>query len=76
MVQRRRCKQFAHAVDVGLDQQVTGVEMPGGKKVSFNSQAVGLPRVDDPTAAVQSRADAESVVRSKALIDFGFDVED
>src|ERR1700739_183440 len=39
-------------------------------------QAVGLPRVDDPTAAVQSRADAESVVRSKALLDFGFDVEE
>jgi adenylate cyclase len=39
-------------------------------------QAVGLPRVDDPTAAVQSRADAESVVRSKALIDFGFDADE
>jgi adenylate cyclase len=35
-----------------------------------------LPRMDDPTAAVQSRADAESVVRSKALIDFGFDVDE
>jgi adenylate cyclase len=32
--------------------------------------------VDDPSAAVQSRADAESVVRTKALIDFGFDVEE
>jgi adenylate cyclase len=39
-------------------------------------QAVGLPRVEDPTAAVASRADAESVVRSKALIDFGFDVDE
>jgi DNA-binding transcriptional MerR regulator len=39
-------------------------------------QAVGLPRVDDRGAAVQSRADAESVLRSKALIDFGFDVEE
>ena len=35
-----------------------------------------MARVDDPGAAVQSRADAESVVRSKALIDFGFDVEE
>jgi adenylate cyclase len=39
-------------------------------------QSLGLPRMDDPTAAVQSRADAESVVRSKALIDFGFDVDE
>ena len=39
-------------------------------------QGVGLPRVDDPTAAVQSQADAESVIRSKALLDFGFDVEE
>jgi adenylate cyclase len=35
-------------------------------------QAIDLPRVDDPAAAVQLRADAESVLRSKALIDFGF----
>jgi adenylate cyclase len=39
-------------------------------------QAVGLPRVDDPDAAVQLRADAESVLRSKALLDFGFDADE
>jgi adenylate cyclase len=38
--------------------------------------AVGLPRVDDPGAVVQSRADSESVLRSKALIDFGFDADE
>jgi adenylate cyclase len=39
-------------------------------------RAVDLPGVDDPGAAVQSRADAESVVRSKALIDYGFDADE
>jgi adenylate cyclase len=39
-------------------------------------QAVDLPRVDDPAAAVQLRADAEAVLRSKALIDFGFNADE
>jgi adenylate cyclase len=39
-------------------------------------QAAGLPRVDDPGTPVQSRADAESVLRSKALIDFGFNADE
>jgi adenylate cyclase len=38
--------------------------------------AVGMPRVEHTGVAVQSRADAESVVRSKALIDFGFDADE
>jgi adenylate cyclase len=50
----------------GIDQELLGQL----------HQAVGLPRVDDPAAAVQSRADAESVVRSKALLDFGFDADE
>ena len=51
----------------------TGIELDLLRRLH---QAVGLPRVDDPTAAVQSRADAESVVRSKPFIDFGFDVDE
>jgi adenylate cyclase len=39
-------------------------------------QAIDLPRVDDPAAAVQLRADAEAVLRSKALIDFGFNADE
>jgi adenylate cyclase len=35
-------------------------------------RAVGLPRVEDPDAVVQLRADGESVVRTKALVDLGF----
>ena len=32
--------------------------------------------MDDPGTPVQSRADAESVLRSKALIDFGFNADE
>jgi adenylate cyclase len=57
-------------------QQICGATGIDPELLRQLHQAIGLPRVDDPTAAVQSRADAESVVRSKALLDFGFDVEE
>lgn len=49
-----------------------GVELPLLLQLH---RAVGLPRVDDPTSRVHSRADAESVVRAAALIELGFDAD-
>jgi adenylate cyclase len=36
-------------------------------------RAVGLPRVEDPDVVVQLRTDGESVLRTEALVDLGFD---
>ena len=36
-------------------------------------RAMGLPRIDDPDAAVLLRADAEAAARAKAFIDLGID---
>jgi adenylate cyclase len=38
-------------------------------------RAVGLPRVEDPDAVVQSRVDGESIVHTKALVDLGFETD-
>jgi adenylate cyclase len=38
-------------------------------------RAIGLPRVDDPDAEVQLRADALAALRAKAFIDMGLDEE-
>ncbi|MBV9091226.1 MAG: adenylate/guanylate cyclase domain-containing protein [Mycobacteriaceae bacterium] len=38
-------------------------------------RAVGLPRVDDPEAAVHMRADGEAAARAKEFIDAGLDPE-
>lgn len=39
-------------------------------------RAIGLPRTDDPDAAVLPRADAEAVKHAKAILDLGYDPED
>jgi adenylate cyclase len=39
-------------------------------------RAVGLPRIDDPDAAVLPRADAEAVARVKFFLDLGYNPED
>jgi adenylate cyclase len=39
-------------------------------------RAIGLPRIEDPDAAVLLRADAQAVARSKFLLDLGIDPED
>lgn len=39
-------------------------------------RAIGLPRVDDPDAAVLPRADAEAVRHAKTFLEFGYDPED
>jgi len=38
-------------------------------------RAVGLPRVDDADKAIYARADAESILPAKALVDLGIDPE-
>lgn len=39
-------------------------------------RAVGLPRVDDPDAAVLSKADSEAAARTKYFLDLGLDVDE
>ncbi|CAM2836427.1 adenylate/guanylate cyclase domain-containing protein [Mycobacterium intermedium] len=39
-------------------------------------RAIGLPRIDDPDAAVLPRADAEAVKHAKAILDLGYDPEE
>jgi adenylate cyclase len=39
-------------------------------------RAAGLPRVEDPDAAVLPQADAEAVAGAKFLVDFGFDPDE
>ena len=39
-------------------------------------RAAGLPRIDDPDAAVLPRADVEAATRAKYLLDFGVDPDD
>jgi len=39
-------------------------------------RAAGLPRIDDPDAAVLPRADVEAATRAKYLLDFGIDPDD
>ena len=38
--------------------------------------ALGLPRIDDPDAAVLPRVDAEAAAHAKVLLDIGFDTDD
>lgn len=39
-------------------------------------RAIGLPRIDDPDAAVLPRADAEAVRHAKTFLEFGYDPDD
>jgi len=43
--------------------------------ISRLHRAAGLARVDDPDKAIYARADAESILPAKALVDFGIDPE-
>jgi len=49
----------AHEIDLRLLQQLM--------------RAAGLPRIDDPDAAVVPRADAEAAAHAKYLLDMGLD---
>src|ERR1700716_3998353 len=51
----------------------TGVELGLLQRVQ---RAVGLPRIDDPDAAVLLRADGEAAARAKLFLDLGIDPED
>lgn len=51
----------------------TGVELELLERLQ---RAAGLPRIDDPDAAVLLRADGEDAARAKVFIDMGIDAED
>jgi adenylate cyclase len=48
--------------------EATGIDLEVLQRLQ---RAVGLPRVDDPDAAVLPRADAEAVTRAKVFLDLG-----
>jgi adenylate cyclase len=50
----------------------TGIDM---ELLEANEQVLGLPRGEDPDAAVYLRADAEVVARTKIFVDLGFSRE-
>ncbi|MBV8930781.1 MAG: adenylate/guanylate cyclase domain-containing protein, partial [Mycobacteriaceae bacterium] len=51
----------------------TGIEIAVLQKLH---RAIGLPRIDDPDAAVLSRADGEAVARAKFFLEMGVDPEE
>lgn len=51
----------------------TGIELGVLQRMQ---RAIGLPRIDDPDAAVLPRADAEAVKHAKTFLDVGYDPED
>jgi adenylate cyclase len=51
----------------------TGIEL---KLLQRIQRAMGLPRVDDPDAAVLLRADAQAAARAKLFLDLGIDPDD
>jgi adenylate cyclase len=53
--------------------ETTGVDVELLERLQ---RAIGLPRIDDPDAAVLLRADAEAAVRAKFLLDLGIEPDD
>ena len=53
--------------------EATGVDLELLERLQ---RAIGLPRIDDPDAAVLLRADAEAAVGAKHLLDLGIEPED
>lgn len=51
----------------------TGIELDVLQRMQ---RAIGLPRIDDPDAAVLPRADAEAVRHTKIFLDIGYDPDD
>jgi adenylate cyclase len=51
----------------------TGIELQLLQRLQ---RAIGLPRIDDPDAAVLPRADAEAVSRAKFFLDLGYEPDD
>lgn len=51
----------------------TGIELELLQRLQ---RAIGLPRIDDPDAAVLPRADAEAVSRAKFFLDLGYQPDD
>lgn len=52
---------------------VTGIDL---ELLQAMQRAAGLPRIDDPDAAVLPRADVEAATQAKYLLDFGVDPDD
>jgi adenylate cyclase len=52
---------------------VTGIDL---ELLQAMQRAAGLPRIDDPDAAVLPRADVEAATRAKYLLGFGVDPDD
>jgi adenylate cyclase len=50
----------------------TGIDL---ELLEANQRALGLPRSDDPDAAVHRRADSEVAARAKTFVDMGFSRE-
>jgi hypothetical protein len=57
-------REMAHATGIDLEL------------LQAMQRAAGLPRIDDPDAAVLPRADVEAATRAKYLLDFGVDPDD
>ena len=57
-------REMAHATGIDLEL-LQGMQ-----------RAAGLPRIDDPDAAVLPRADVEAATQAKYLLDFGVDPDD
>ena len=53
--------------------EATGIELGLLQRVQ---RAIGLPRIDDPDAAVLPRADGLAAARAKFFLDLGFDPDD
>jgi adenylate cyclase len=51
----------------------TGIDL---ELLQAMQRAAGLPRIDDPDAAVLPRADVEAATQAKYLLDFGVDPDD
>jgi len=51
----------------------TGIELGMVQRLQ---RAVGLPRIDDPDAALLPRADADAIRHAKSFLKFGYDPED
>jgi adenylate cyclase len=51
----------------------TGIELELLERIQ---RAMGLPRIDDPDAAVLLRADAQAAARAKLFLDLGIDPDD
>jgi adenylate cyclase len=70
LASRRMLGDDGTYVSARVASEKTGVELDVLQRIQ---QAMGLPRVDDPDAAVYMRADAEAAVFTRKLIELGME---